>query len=371
MSSSREQSRSALPPPLPGGVPASFPAVISPVLATTGDEDGDALPAMRASSWGDVGEYKRLVRAPQEVASMHSGAGDHDEPLDLDVVVVGAGGFANGPLPPTPSNSAGALALVASGPDSGCAQPYGNNYKRGVLCHPLPSSSSSAAAGPPMTSGSTSASRGSHGSGFGVVMVGGGSSSSRWLPHSHSRHGNSNAPHSIMQLSPSFSSGECQSGEGDGEEGDASDADSDSFFARNSEEVVRPRVIIPNPMHSVFRHNDRDHEHQSFLQDEDDGDVDDSWGAYRARPSHRMDSHSMDSHSQRGKDFYGEDEDEEEGDEDDDEDDGSAGSGVERPIEVHRRKRQLAWADHDLEDDNDDDDDDEDEEDDGPPPTPP
>ena len=185
-----------------------------------------------------------------------------------------------------------------------------------------------------------------------------GSSNSRWHPHSHSRHGN--AQHSIMQLSPSFSSGECQSGEGDGEaEGDASDGDSDSFFARNSEEVVRPRVIIPNSMHNVFRHNDRGHEHQGCLQDEDDVDVDGGWGAYGAPPSHHMDSHSR-----RGKDVYGEDEDEE--DEEDD-DDGSAGSGVERPIEVRRRRRQLAWADHDLEDD---DDEDEDEEDDGPPPPP-
>jgi hypothetical protein len=376
MSSSREQSRSALPPPLPGGVPTSSPPVVSPVLAAAGDGDEDALPAMRASSWGDVGEYRRLVRAPQEVASMHSGAGDHDEPLDLDVVVVGAGGFATSPLSPTPSNSAGALALVASGSGSGCAQPYGNNYARDVLCRRLPSSSS-AAAGPPLTSGSASASRGSHGSGFGVVMVGGGGSgsSSRWHPHpyphphSHSHHTNANAPHSIMQLSPSFSSGECQSGKGDGEgdgevEGDASDGDSDSFFARNSEEVVRPRVVIPNSIHDVFRPNDRGHEHQGYLQDEDDGDVDNDWGSYGARPSHRMGSHSR-----RGKDVYGEDGDEEE-DDDDDDDDGSAGSGGERPIEV-RRRRQLAWADHDLEDDDDEDEEDEDEEDDGPPPTPP
>jgi hypothetical protein len=365
LSSSREQSRSALPPPLPGGVPTSSPAITS-ILDAAGDGDDDAVPAMRASSWGDVGEYRRLVRGPQEVASMHSGAGDHDEPLDLDVFVVGAGGFATGPLPPTPSNSAGALALVASGSGSGCAQPYGNNYTRDVLCRRLPSSSSSAAAGAPLTGGSASASRGSHGSGFGVVM---GSSSSRWHPHpyphphphSHPRHGNTNAPHSIMQLSPSFSSGECQSGKGDGEgdgegEGDASDGDSDSFFARNSEEIVRPRVIIPNSMHDVFRPNDRGHEHQSCLQDEDDRDVDNGWGAYGARPSRRIDSHSR-----RGKDVYGEDEDEEE----DDDDDGSAGSGGERPIEV--RRRQLAWAVHDLEDD----DDEEEEEDDVPPPTPP
>ena len=161
-----------------------------------------------------------------------------------------------------------------------------------------------------------------------------------------------------MQLSPSFSSGEGDV-EGDGEgEGDASDGDSDSFFARNSEEIVRPRVVIPNSIHSVFRHNDHG---QGCLQDEDDGGVDDGWGGYGAQPSH-----SMDSHSRRGKDVYGEDEDEEEDDEDED-DDGSAGSGVERPIEV--RRRQLAWADHDLEDD--DDEEDEDEEDDGPPPTPP
>jgi len=174
-----------------------------------------------------------------------------------------------------------------------------------------------------------------------------------------------------MQLSSSFSSGECQSGKGDGEcdgegEADASDGDSDSFFARNSEEVVRPRVIIPNSMHDVFRQNDRGSDHQSYLQDEDDGDVGNEWGAYGARPSH---PHGMDSQSRRGKDVCGvdvEDEEEDEEEEEDDDDDGSGGSGGERPIEV--RRRQLAWADHDLEDDDDDDDD---EEDDGPPPTPP
>ena len=168
-----------------------------------------------------------------------------------------------------------------------------------------------------------------------------------------------------MQLPPSFSLGECQSGkEGDGEgEGDASDGDSDSFFARNSEEIVRPRVIIPNSMHSVFLDNDRGTEHQGYLQDEDDGDVDNGWGAYGTPPSHHMDSHPR-----RGKDVYGEDEEEDDEDEDED-DDGSVVSGVERPIEV--RRRQLAWADHDLEDDEDEDEEDEDEEDDGPPPTPP
>ena len=65
-----------------------------------------------------------------------------------------------------------------------------------------------------------------------------------------------------MQLSPSFSSG------------DGSDGDSDSFFARNSEEIARPRVVIPDSIHNVSCHNDRGDEHQGCQQDEDDGDLD-------------------------------------------------------------------------------------------------
>ncbi|KAH8983427.1 kinase-like domain-containing protein [Lactarius hatsudake] len=105
-------------PPMPSREPSGStfqpgpePAPAAPVHVET---DSDAAPAMRASSWGDVGEYGRLLRA-HEAASMHSGAGEYDEPLDLDVVVVGAGGVANGPLPPTPSGSAGVLDALLGG----------------------------------------------------------------------------------------------------------------------------------------------------------------------------------------------------------------------------------------------------------------
>ena len=84
---------------------------------------------MRASSWGDVGEYGRLLRA-HEAASMHSGAGDgehEEEPLDPDVVVLGAGGVAHAPLPPTPSGSAGLLAALAVPPSSA--------YNVNATCH--------------------------------------------------------------------------------------------------------------------------------------------------------------------------------------------------------------------------------------------
>ncbi|KAF8268471.1 hypothetical protein EI94DRAFT_1150139 [Lactarius quietus] len=132
------------------------PAPAAPVLPLE-CTDTDVGPAMRASSWGDVGEYGRLLRA-HEVASLHSGAGEHDEPLDPDVVVVGAGGVALAPLPPTPSGSAGVLAALA-----GIVPPYG------AMCNAQPHISA-------------------------------------------------------------------YSSEGDA---DASDGDSDSFFARNSEEAAR------------------------------------------------------------------------------------------------------------------------------------
>jgi hypothetical protein len=309
--SSRQLSRTTLPPTA---------SAVSPVLVS-----GDAAPAMRASSWGDVGEYGRLVRA-QDVASMHSGAGDHDEPLDPDVVVVGAGGVATGPLPPTPSGSAGALATI------GIAPPY-SKLAGGIPCR--------GPRGPPSPPGAVS--RGSHGSGFGVggavgspVVVGG----SRW-------HTSSNMPRSLMQLSSSLSSEEGGLGTGEGEGDDnASDADSDSFFARNSEEVARPRVVMPNATaHGVF------HGERSCGGVDAIGDEDGNWG-FGGHSAHGAGAH-------RGKGVYGEedeDEDEDDGDEDDEDDDGSGGG---QPIEV-RRRGQLSWAVHDV-DDVDEDEDDEDE----------
>jgi len=287
---------------------------------------------MRASSWGDVGDYGRLVRA-QEVASMHSGAGDHDEPLDPDVVVVGAGGFATGPLPPTPSGSAGALAAVA-----GPAPPYGSK---------MAAAGDRACRGPqapPLALGSIS--RGSHGSsGFGPGSASAGSSpvvvggSSRW-----------HAPRSLMQLSSSLSSEEGGSGAGEGEgegEGDdnASDGDSDSFFARNSEEVARPCVVMPNATaHGAF-HGDRSYH----------GVDDDDW-VYGGGAQHS-------SGADRGKEVYGVGEDEDEEEDEEEDDDGGSGGG--QPIEV--RRRQLSWAVHDVDEDEDDEDED-DEDDDEPPP---
>lgn len=101
--------------------------------------DTDVGPAMRASSWGDVGEYGRLLRA-HEAASMHSGAGDHEEePLDPDVVVVGAGGVALGPLPPTPSGSAGVLAALAGSYSVAHLDAAAN---AGAMCHQAPQVSS-------------------------------------------------------------------------------------------------------------------------------------------------------------------------------------------------------------------------------------
>ena len=54
--------------------------------------------AMRASSWGNVGEYSRQA---EEVTSIHSG--DREEAVDEEVMLFGASGVANGPLPPTPN----------------------------------------------------------------------------------------------------------------------------------------------------------------------------------------------------------------------------------------------------------------------------
>ena len=124
-------------------------------------------------------------------------------------------------------------------------------------------------------------------------------------------------------------------GEGEGED-IASDGDSDSFFARNSEEVTRPRVVMPNATADGIFHGDR-----SCADDDDD----DGW-EYGGRAPHGAGAH-------RGKDVYGEDEGE---DEDDDDDGGSGG----RPIEV--RRRQLSWAVHDDDDDKYDDEDEDDDE---------
>jgi hypothetical protein len=268
---------------------------------------GDATLAMRASSWGDVGEYGRFAHA-HEVSSLHSGAGDHDEPLDPDVFVVGAGGVATSPLPPTPSASAGVLA------PGGLAPPYVTPAE--VLCRvaPLPS--------PPLTAGS--ASRGSHGSGFGAVAS---AMANRW--HSPPR-----APRSLMQLSSSYSSEEHRSGDGvrnGDEEGDGgddgSDGDSDSFFARNSEEAPRPCIVRPTAPRAVLQH-DGSYEIGGRRDDDGgDGDDDGDWGCGTQEHGGGLG---------RGKNVYGED---------DDDNDASDGDSGGPPIEV--RRRRPSWAVHD------------------------
>ena len=283
---------------------------------------------MRASSWGDVGDYGRLARA-QEVASMHSGAGDHDEPLDPDVVVVGAGGVATGPLPPTPSGSAGALSAVAALYPS-----YGGKMTADRACR--------GPHVPPLALGSIS--RGSHGSsGFGAGSASASASSSPVVVGGSSRW---HAPRSIMQLSSSLSSEEGGSGAGEGEgacegEGEAddnaSDGDSDSFFARNSEEVARPCVVMNATAHGAF-HSDHSY-----------GGVDDDDWEYGGSAPHSAGA-------DRGKDVYGVGEDDEDDEEEDDEDE-DGGSVGGQPIEV--RRRQLSWAVHDDNEDEDDEDDDE------------
>jgi hypothetical protein len=295
-------------------------SVFAPVLVA-----GDATLAMRASSWGDVGEYGRFAHA-HEASSMHSGAGDHEEPLDPDVVVVGAGGVAFGPLPPTPSASAGVLAA------GGLAPPYVTPAE--VLCRVV---------SPPPGGPLASTSRGSHGSGFGAVASA--TMASRWHPSPP------NAARSLMGLSSSYSSEE-QGGVGNGNGGeidghhhvdnddhdddddddddDGSDGDSDSFFARNSEEVARPRVVGPDAPRAVFHHHLHQHHH------EDGDDDDDDWGAPERRTG-----------AGRGKSVYGED---------DDDDDASDGDSGGPPIEV--RRRRPSWTVHD------------DDGDDGPPPPP-
>ena len=265
---SREPSGSTQPP---GPDPA--PAAV----------EADVALAMRASSWGDVGEYGRLLHA-HEASSIHSGAGEHEEPLDPDVVVVGAGGVAHGPLPPTPSGSAGVLAQLA-----GLAPPYA--VPADAMCHIPP---------PPLS-----------------PVVGG--------------------SRAIMQVS-SYSS-------------DGSDGDSDSFFARNSEEAARgafsrahlhphAHAHIPHP---GYRVGDGD------VDDEDDDDDDGSgWGIGAIGAARR---------AKAG--LFGATVDvEEECDYDEDE-------GSDEPaIEV--RRRRPSWAVHHDEHEGDDEDDEDD-----PPPSPP
>lgn len=241
--------------------------------------------AMRASSWGDVGEYGRLLHA-HEASSIHSGAGEHEEPLDPDVVVVGAGGVAHGPLPPTPSGSAGVLAQLA-----GLAPPYA--VPADAMCHIPP---------PPLS-----------------PVVGG--------------------SRAIMQVS-SYSS-------------DGSDGDSDSFFARNSEEAARgafsrahlhphAHAHIPHP---GYRVGDGDVDDEDVDDDDDDGS---GWGIGAIGAARR---------AKAG--LFGATVDvEEECDYDEDE-------GSDEPaIEV--RRRRPSWAVHHDEHEGDDEDDEDD-----PPPSPP
>ena len=228
---------------------------------------------MRASSWGDVGEYGRLLHA-HEASSMHSGAGEHDEPLDPDVVVVGAGGVALGPLPPTPSGSAGVLAAL-------------------------------------------------------------GAPSSR-LPH----HGDATACH----VPPQQQQVSSYSSEGDV---DVSDGDSDSFFARNSEEAARGAAF--SHAHAHLHH----HPHPRVGHDDDD-DVEDDGGWGIAKDA-LYGPHNVQVDVEEEECEFEEEEDE---DEDEDGSDGLA-------IEV--RRRRPSWAVHHDEHEGDD----EDEEDDGPPPSPP
>ena len=47
-------------------------AVVLPAPLAGKDGDDDVTPAMHALSWGNVGEYRRLVCAQEEVTSMYS-----------------------------------------------------------------------------------------------------------------------------------------------------------------------------------------------------------------------------------------------------------------------------------------------------------
>lgn len=63
--------------------------------------------AMRAASWGEVGEYGR---SGEDRASIYSGERP-EEQLDADILLVGAGGIAQSPVPSVPS---GVLSTVSS-----------------------------------------------------------------------------------------------------------------------------------------------------------------------------------------------------------------------------------------------------------------
>lgn len=68
--------------------------------------------AMRAASWGEVGEYARMPGdEEQDRGSLYSGGDRGEEPLDADVLLVGAGGVAQSPVPSVPS---GVLSTVSS-----------------------------------------------------------------------------------------------------------------------------------------------------------------------------------------------------------------------------------------------------------------
>jgi hypothetical protein len=210
---------------------------------------------------------------------MHSGAGEHDEPLDPDVVVVGAGGVAHGPLPPTPSGSAGVLAALAAG---------SYNVDATAMC----------------------------------------------------------------QRAPQVSS---YSSEGDADP-DVSDGDSDSFFARNSEDAARGAFsrahLLPHAhVHAGCRvGGDAD-------EDEDDGDG--GWGGFNGIGSARRAKGGLYGPSVGMNVEVEEECDYDEEDEDDDE-------GSDEPaIEV--RRRRPSWAVHHDEHEGDDEDDEEE----GPPPESP
>ncbi len=300
-------------PPMPSREPSGSTYQPGPELAPAASAlvETDVAPAMRASSWGDVGEYGRLLRA-HEAASMHSGAGEHDEPLDPDVVVVGAGGVANGPLPPTPSGSAGVLAALAS-----LAPSYSD-----AMCHvpPIP---------PPLSP---------------VVDA------------LLSGRGNPHAARSIMQVS-SYSSEGFGSGDGDGDgDGDPSDGDSDSFFARNSEEAARG-AFQRHHLHPHAHLSPHPHPHAGCQDDDDDddADADGGWGFGGVGATRRVERARA-----KGAVYSAGVGVEQEESDDDDDDEGSD----EPPIEV--RRRRPSWAVHHDEHEGDDED-----EDDGPPPSPP
>jgi hypothetical protein len=210
---------------------------------------------------------------------MHSGAGEHDEPLDPDVVVVGAGGVALGPLPPTPSGSAGVLSAMR--------QPPPHPPVDATACHHVP-----------------------------------------------------------QQQVSSYSS------EGDV---DVSDADSDSFFARNSEEAARGAF---SRAHAQIHPHPHAHAGYRVGHDDDDDDVDGGWGIAKDAPLYGPPNMEVDVEEEEC-----EFEEEEEEDEDEEDEEGSDGPAIEV------RRRRPSWVVH--HDEHEHLGDDEDDEDDGPPLSPP